>query len=93
MVVSLGGGIILEERNRALLRKKIWIHLFASPAIIQKRLKSNQSRPLLKRKKNESIETLWKKRLPLYNEAPIRIDTNGLTPYAVAKKIVRLLKG
>lgn len=47
-VISTGGGIILREANRALLREAgyvIWLR--ASPESIYERVKSNRNRPLL----------------------------------------------
>lgn len=80
-IISTGGGIIVREENRQLLRKMgyvIW--LVASPEEIHNRTSRNNSRPLLITKDPAgTIRKLLETRIPLYKEcAHLAIETNQL---------------
>jgi len=98
VVVSTGGGIVLNAENRRILRKcGIVFYLKASPDVILKRIKSakNNERPLLKGKmglKGE-IKKLLKMRAPYYNAcAHYVIDTSEMTIEEVVKKIISIFR-
>ncbi len=91
-VVSLGGGAILSESNREILKRGFWVNLTASPAVIDKRVGRQSHRPLLgSRVSREKIEELLRKRRPYYDLAPHQIETDGLTPEAVERKILKVI--
>jgi len=80
-IISTGGGIIIREENRELLRKMgyvIW--LVASPGEIYKRTSRNNNRPLLNNEDPEgTIQKLLEARTPLYKDcAHLAIETNQL---------------
>ncbi len=68
-VCATGGGIVLREKNRALLKaKKHRIILIDTPwEILWDRIKGSD-RPLLKGKTESEIKRLWSERLPYYRE-------------------------
>ena len=80
-IISTGGGIIVREENRQLLRKMgyvVW--LVASPEEIYKRTSRNSNRPLLNNEDPAgTIRKLLEARIPLYKEcAHLAIETNQL---------------
>jgi shikimate kinase len=86
VVLSCGGGAIIDIQNRRLLKKKsIVVWLDASAEVIAERLKDDGSRPLLADNSKESIVNLLEKRLELYREASeIRVQTDDLDINQVA---------
>ena len=90
IIVSCGGGMVLREENRRLMKETgVIIWLDATPETILDRVKDDDSRPNLKGKKNvKDIEALKNKRADAYAEAAdIKVDTDGKTIREVAKEI------
>lgn len=80
-IISTGGGIIVSEKNREILRKLgyvIW--LAASPQEILDRTSRNSNRPLLNNDDPEgTITRLLEERTPLYQDAShLQIETDQL---------------
>lgn len=96
-VIACGGGIILDEENRILLKNfPTVIFLKASARIIAKRLSKNKSRPLLagisKKAKTERIKKMIKKREEFYQEVSnCVIRTSECAPSEPAKRAVKFL--
>ncbi len=96
-IVSTGGGIILKEENRNLIKEKgIPVFLYAPIDALSKRVKSAKDRPLLQG--DESLEVrfshIWEERKVFYEEFENKIDTEGLSPEDVAVEIIyRFLPG
>ena len=90
-VVATGGGVVLREENRALMRRKGWvIYLRASPETLWQRLQHTTDRPLLRTESPyETLQVIAQAREPLYQEADWVIDTDALCPEEVADAIVR----
>ncbi|MCR4739835.1 MAG: shikimate dehydrogenase [Lachnospiraceae bacterium] len=89
-VLSVGGGFILSEKNREYLKKTgLVLYLKTSADVIKKRLRADESRPLLKNDeggadegsaKDDKIEALLEKREPVYGSAcDLVIDTDEST--------------
>lgn len=95
LVVSAGGGVIIDEENfRNLKKNSTIICLEASPDTILKRTGSNTCRPLLNvPDPKKKIEELLKKRETHYKKADFRIDTDGMSVEQVAEKIRTLAQG
>ncbi|NSL50357.1 shikimate kinase [Calidifontibacillus erzurumensis] len=92
-IVTTGGGIILAEENRAWMREKGYvIYLHCEPDEIIRRLKDDQTRPLLDGDKENNIRTIFSQRLPLYNEADLKIDTMNKNPDEIVEEIEQLIK-
>jgi shikimate kinase len=90
-VISTGGGVILRERNRALLRELgfvVW--LTASEEVIFERVSRNTRRPLLKTENpRETVAKLLAAREPLYTEAAqFTLDTSKLPRAAAAEAVI-----
>ena len=104
VVISLGGGTIVNPVNYAMMKKsgKV-IYLKVSPETLYKRLKHKTDRPIFKdlvmNGKNEKyflerINELLEKRKDIYEKADLIIDTEitqfGRTVDRIAKKITYL---
>ncbi len=94
LVVATGGGAVLRERNRHLLRQRGFIVLLtASVEEIFKRV-GHTDRPLLQQgEPQKKIEELLNRRAAIYNEfADFTIHTDGKPPEDVAREICELLE-
>ncbi len=81
-VISTGGGIVLREENREILRSSgyvIWLK--ASPESIYERVKRNRNRPLLQTENPlETIREMLASRQELYEACrDLVITSDGLT--------------
>lgn len=84
-VISLGGGAVLDESTRALLRAHRVLYLRVGLSDAVRRVGIAQSRPVLTLNPRAALRELLAKRTPLYEEvATVTIDTDGLTPEEVA---------
>ena len=93
-VIDCGGGIVLNEDNRTLLKANRTILLTASSATLVARLAYVSNRPLLSAKlsRKEQLANLDEQRTPLYEQcSPIHINTDDMTPEAVVAKICELI--
>lgn len=90
-VVSLGGGAVLSERTRSVLRNRrvVWLRVSAASAI--SRVGLDTARPLLLGNVRGRLIKLLGERAPLYEEvASARIDTDHTSPSDVVEQIVRI---
>ena len=94
-VVSCGGGIILDKKNREFLRTSGYtIYLKSSIQTLEKRLLNKNSRPLLNNDNlKETLINLYSKRKKLYiSTADITIITDGRSVKEVCELIIEKLK-
>jgi len=93
-VFATGGGAVLRESNRSLMRQTGWvIYLRASPETLWQRLQHATDRPLLRTESPyETLQAIAQAREPLYQEADWVIDTDALGSEEVADAIVRAFK-
>lgn len=94
MVLSTGGGVVLREENRLLLRMiGQVVNLTASVATLAERLAQADDRPLLQgeESREERLGRILRERECFYADADIRIDTTGKTLEDVAAEILRRL--
>lgn len=92
LLVSCGGGIVTQDRNRDILAEKgMVIHLRVSADEAASRISDLSSRPLF-----QDIEAARKRcedRLPLYESAAdVTIDTSGKSIAVIAGKVCNVLK-
>ena len=98
-VVSLGGGVVLRERNRKVLRGGRVVWLRAPAAELWERISRDPStggrRPnLTARGGVEEVEQLLGEREPLYRQcANLTVETAGVTPAEVADQIATWYSG
>lgn len=81
LVISCGGGIVLDPGNLADLgRTGVVVCLAATPEAILRRVAGDMRRPLLQAPDREArLRELFEKRRPLYEAIPDRVDSSGMT--------------
>ena len=91
-VISTGGGVPIDPFNmKNLSEDSALIWLKVSPKVVVKRLGSLKSRPLIDPDHPvDSVRRLLKERMPFYEVAKVKIDTDPLTLNEVAQKILDL---
>ncbi len=85
-VISTGGGTLIREENREILKAtgKI-VYLRTKVETIEKRLSGDDTRPLLK---TGSVQDLFSRRRGIYEgAADITVDTDDLSPEEIARRI------
>ena len=88
-VLALGGGAVLDEGTRALLREQPTVWLQVGAAAGAKRVGLDVPRPVLLGNVRGRLATLVAERAPLYAEvARVTVDTDGLDPQAVADAVL-----
>jgi len=91
LIISTGGGVVLYKENMLNLKKNgIIFYLKTSPEVIAKRLKNDDTRPLLK--VNDVKEKLYKMleiREKLYETADVTINTDKLPPEKTVESILK----
>jgi shikimate kinase len=94
LVISTGGGAVLNEGNMAVLREKGMIFcLSAGPDTIFRRTVGSADRPLLNVEDPLGrIKELLEFRRPFYEKAGTVIDTENKTPIQVAEEIVEIFR-
>ncbi|MHB1426235.1 MAG: shikimate kinase [Gemmataceae bacterium] len=94
-IIATGGGVVLRESNRALLRasgRVVW--LTADVETLWRRLQGDDStverRPALTIGGRAEVEEIIRLREPLYRQcADLIVDTTGRVPKEIAAEIVR----
>jgi len=89
-VVSTGGGAVLREKNRAILKKSgVVVYLDVSSEEAYYRLKGVEDRPLIKVDNPlQKIRALLQERIPFYAEADMRVNVNGRSLQEIAAEII-----
>jgi shikimate kinase len=93
-IISTGGGIVLREENRALLKKGTGIYLKTSIQSQLERTMNDKERPLLQNidNKEEALREIAKLRNPIYEScSEITIEETD-SPNETVDKIVENLK-
>lgn len=89
-VLALGGGAILAEQTRALLREHTVVYLSVELADAASRVGMGTGRPLLAINPRATLRHLLEQRRPYYLEvATLTVHTDGRTPQEVADEILR----
>jgi shikimate kinase len=92
-VLALGGGAVLDESTRALLREQPTVWLQVGAASGAKRVGMDVPRPVLLGNVRGRLATLLAERGPLYAEvARVSVDTEGRDPSDVADEVLRVLQ-
>lgn len=92
-VVSLGGGVVMREENRALLagHTVVWLEVSLPDAV--QRVGMGTARPLLMGNVRGRLMELMAQRTPVYESvATLRVGTSGRSPQEVVDDIVRQLE-
>ncbi|CAC9605056.1 Shikimate kinase I (EC 2.7.1.71) [uncultured Gammaproteobacteria bacterium] len=95
IVIATGGGIVIKQENRRLLKQNSFVvYLSSSIEQLVMRTARSRSRPLLEKSSNreKTIRDLVEKREPLYQEvANVVVDTTGKKLYAIINEIKKSL--
>lgn len=88
VIVTTGGGVVTKEENRKWMQQHgTVVYLHCPPEEVFRRLAEDTDRPLIKDKSLEKMSALFKERLPYYEEADYKMNTNGKTVDAIVEKI------
>ena len=89
-VLALGGGAFMNKNIRnSILKNSLSFWLDLNLKIINKRIKWNNKRPLLKQEDSEErIKKLYSERKNIYKLAKYKINCNNLSKEDIAKKII-----
>ena len=92
-VISTGGGAYMQKKTRAIINQSaLSIWLKASPETLAGRISNTDSRPLLRGKDPVKVlQQLAKERYPLYQEAELVIDTDGLSLQKAIEKVKKTI--
>ncbi len=92
-VISLGGGAVVNPKQRALIKDSAsLVSLIASPQELYDRVKRRKNRPLLKDTDQlAKLEELWKIRKPAYYDSHLQIETESKTIGAITIEIMKKL--
>ncbi len=89
-VIACGGGVVVREENRALLRGVPTVFLREDLGVLYERTRG-AGRPL-RSASREEFERRYAKRLPLYSEvADLEVYVHGRPPTDVAGEVIRCL--
>ncbi|MCW2678948.1 MAG: shikimate kinase [Frankiales bacterium] len=87
-VLSLGGGAVLSEQTRTLLKDHVVALLEVDLGNAASRVGMNRDRPVLALNPRAQLKLLLDQRMPLYREvARITVDTNGRSAQAVVEEL------
>jgi len=94
VIISTGGGVILFERNRQMLKEKAFVvSLTCQPETIFERIQGDQSRPLLRSSDPlKQIKMMMAERQSFYEDCDFQISTEEWTTPECCEKIVSLYK-
>lgn len=93
LVISTGGGLVLNSENVRLLKEKgVLVALTADPEVIYQRVKNKKNRPLLLRDDvRKAINGLMKEREGVYEVAEYTVDTGKYILEEVVNMIISYL--
>lgn len=96
IVIATGGGIVIKETNRDLLKKECFVvYLSSSIEQLIERTAKSKSRPLLEQSddREQTLRDLLTAREGFYQEvANVVIDTTGKRLYSIINEIKKSLK-
>ena len=94
LVITTGGGAVLDPGSMAALKAGGWIILLeATPETILQRVKDSRHRPLLKGgEMSAEIKRLLEFRKPYYEKADMKCSTDGKSAQQVADEILKKLE-
>lgn len=93
-IIATGGGAFMQDKTRALIKSKgLSVWLKAEPETLASRISNPASRPLLKDRDPEAVlRDLAAIRYPVYGEADLVVDTDGLSITAAVNKVETVLR-
>lgn len=95
LIVSCGGGIILDDLNREILKKHTTVFLEGTVERLFERVNGDTNRPFAfmdeadDQKRLQKFQNLYQHRLPLYQDAAtLTVKIDGKTPEEIADEIM-----
>lgn len=94
LVLSTGGGAVIREQNRQMMREiGIIVLLTSSVDDIVKRTARSKTRPLIDvPDRVEKMKDLLQERADYYRDCDLSVNTTATPPLKVAEKVIDLLK-
>ena len=93
MVLSLGGGSILDEKVRMNVKNNslsFWLNW--KPSTIIKRIRKSSKRPLIQGLNDQEIEKMMLERNKYYSKSNFKIDCDNHKKNEIVDRIVSILK-
>ncbi len=93
-VISLGGGLIVDDANRELVKQEAQlIALTADPQDLYNRIKRRKNRPLINQSRDPlaTLEALWQERKPAYLDSHFQVDTSNKSVNMIALEVLKKL--
>ena len=91
-IISTGGGIVLKEQNRQLLKQMplvVYLKTDSDELITRLKADTKSIRPLVVSKSPEEILAVYHPRIPLYEEsARLVVETTAKTPAEIVEEIL-----
>tara|TARA_X000000368_G_scaffold262528_1_gene207824 strand:+ start:2664 stop:3179 length:516 start_codon:yes stop_codon:yes gene_type:complete len=90
-IIALGGGAFMNNKIREVIKKNsvsVWLDLDIN--LIYKRTNDIKKRPLLKNMSLEDLNSLNKKREPIYSLADIKINCNSKNKNEIVNEIIKI---
>ena len=89
-IIACGGGVVVRQENRLLLRDVITVFLTEDTSVLYSRTRG-PGRPL-RATSREEFERRYGERLPLYREvADLEVDVDGRQPQLVTEEVLECL--
>lgn len=89
LVVSLGGGAVMNPESRQVISQGLWIFINTDFNVIKERLQRSKRRPLAQ--DMQKVEALYNERLPTYKTATLVVDGAGDSELICQSIINRIL--
>jgi len=93
LVISTGGGVIMQQKNWGYLRHGLIVWLDVPVELLYTRLAEDTTRPLLQDVDlKEKLRSLFEQRQALYNQADVRISVSEEeTPEQIATRVLEAI--
>ena len=92
-VIATGGGVVLREKNRELLKRFPVVYLESKIQILLYQTRTQNTRPLLEGNRRDVLKQMLETRSPFYLEvADLTIDVSSRHPSEAAKIIYRWVR-
>ncbi len=88
-IIACGGGIVLNETHKDIMQHGFTIFIHTSLETLKKRAKKSYERPLLK---SQSLDTMYQKRLSLYQSFASYTMNNDHTMEALIVSLKKYIK-
>jgi shikimate kinase len=93
VIITTGGGIILQKDNRDWMKEHgLLFFLHCQFNELWERIQHDTNRPLANQRPMNEVKKLYQTRLPLYREAQIILDTTNKTKEQVVKEALTWIK-